>query len=103
MSKHRPLDPPNEQLELAYVPPQTKLLRDVALPAMKQWFRIGEAAIIFGVSKTQVNNWIDDGSLQVRSLKRVLDGETPPPRLHKRVTRESIVSLLNDRSRQVTT
>jgi hypothetical protein len=106
-----PLSPPAAairravQQELALNPPKVEIsaneLARVGIPALKQWFRLDECATIFAVSTSQVRNWIDAGVLEARGINSVIDPTKPPERKHKRVTRESVVRLLNDRSRTV--
>jgi len=68
------------------------------VPDYKQWFRIEETATIFGVSDATIRNWIDSGVFDARTINTgALD---KAKRIHVRVTRESIVKLLNDKNRQ---
>lgn len=68
------------------------------LPFLKMWFRIDECAVIFSVSNNQVRNWLDDGTLESRAVASQIDARE---RIHRRVTRQSIVRLLNDTSRAI--
>ncbi|OGV69038.1 MAG: hypothetical protein A2283_22945 [Lentisphaerae bacterium RIFOXYA12_FULL_48_11] len=67
------------------------------IPDLKQWFKVEEAASIFAVSSDTIRNWMDAGTLEARMINCKRNKTL---RKHVRVTRESIVKLLNDRSRQ---
>ncbi len=71
------------------------------LPELKQWFRLDECSTIFAVSNTQVRNWIDEGVLDARAIASSMDARNLPKKVCKRVTRQSIVRLLNDTSRAI--
>jgi hypothetical protein len=89
------------QLELAVNPPKVSAVELGKLPDLKQWFRLDECATIFAVSNSQVRNWIDEGVLEARAIASSIDPANPPKKICKRVTRESVVRLLNDRTRRV--
>lgn len=90
--------PNTVQMELRFVKAQIQSLVNSRIPENKQWFRIDEVAEIFAVSNTTVRNWVDQGTLEGRLISFALD---KPERKHVRVTRESIVNLLNDNTRRV--
>jgi len=102
-----PLSPPAAmirqavQQELQLNPPKISAVELGKLPDLKQWFRLDECETIFAVSNSQVRNWIDEGVLEARAINSTFDPNEPPERKHRRVTRESVVKLLNDRRRAV--
>lgn len=71
-------------------------VRASRIPDIKQWFRVAEVAVIFGVSEERVRQWIDAGVLDARMI--AVD-PSQAERRHCRVVRESIVRLLADGSR----
>jgi len=75
----------------------SKSFSSSAIPELRQWFRVDEAAEIFGVSRKTIRNWLDDGSLDARRISN----SVRPERCHVRVTRDSIMRLLNDDKRRV--
>ena len=102
-----PLSPPAEmireavQMEIQMNPPKVLAMELGRLPDMKQLFRIDECATVFAVSNTQIGRWIDSGVLEARAIASTFDPENPPRKVCKRVTRESVVRLLNDKRRTV--
>lgn len=106
-SRQSPISPPLEAIrnavreELRRNPPKISATELGKLPDIKQFFRIEECATVFAVSNTQVDRWIDEGVLEARAIASSYDPENPPKKLCKRVTRESVVRLLNCRSRSV--
>jgi excisionase family DNA binding protein len=67
------------------------------IPAIRQWYRVDEAAAILGVSPRQIRNFVDEGTLDARRISNSVS----PERVHYRVTKDSIMKLLNDESRRV--
>ena len=100
MKKESPLRPSKEavQMQLQLVPVTVAAVELGKLPDMKQWFRKDECSTIFAVSNDTIQNWIDAGVLDARLINSALDR---PERKHVRVTRDSVVRLLNDQGRQV--
>jgi len=74
-----------------------------AMSPLKQWFRIDECAEIFAVSPNQIRNWMQTGDLDGRSVVNAFANSKrcTRERLHVRITRDSIVRLLNDQKRRV--
>jgi hypothetical protein len=89
------------QMELQMNPPKVSAVELGKLPDMKQRFRLDECATILAVSNTQVRSLIDEGVLEARAIASTFDPENPPKKICKRVTRESVVRLLNDTRRTV--
>lgn len=100
MPKENPIRPSKDavQLNLQFVPVNVSAVDLGKLPDLKQLFRKDECATIFAVSVDTIQNWIDCGDLDARLINSALD---KPERKHVRVTRESVVRLLNDKRRQV--
>ena len=100
MKKESPLRPSNQavQIQMELVPVNVSVLELGRIPEMKQWFRIGECSTIFAVSPDTIQNRIDAGALDARMINSAIDR---PERKHVRVTRESVVKLLNDQRRKV--
>lgn len=85
------------QEELQFVPVNVSAIDLGKIPDLKQGFRIDEAAKFFGVSNSQIRNWIDNGELQTWQVSNPM---RPHERTHVRVTRESMVKLWNDATRR---
>ena len=100
MKKENPIRPSKEaqQLHMNFVPVNVSVVDLGKLPDLKQLFRKDECATIFAVSTDTIQNWIEAGDLDGRLINSALDR---PERKHIRVTRESVVRLLNDKRRQV--
>jgi hypothetical protein len=92
MKRFSPLSPPVVQ---------PSPISRTTIPDLKQWFRMDECATIFAVSNTQIWNWVQEGVLESRAIASAFDPKSPPKKIRRRVTRESVVNLLNDRSRAV--
>ena len=87
-----------KQLQLQFVPVNVSAIELGKVPELKQGFRVDEAATFFGVSNSQVRNWIDSGDL---AGWQVSNPARPHERTHLRITRESMVKLWNDQRRKV--
>lgn len=74
-------------------------LRETKIPDAKQWFTIADCANHLSVSEDHIRRWIDDGTLDARSISLSLANEAQ--RKHLRITRASLVALLNDERRRV--
>ena len=86
------------QMELKFVKAQISELLNSRIPDSKQWFRVDETAEVFAVSNTTVRNWVEQGILEGRMISSAMD---TAERKHVRITRESIINLLNDNTRRV--
>lgn len=100
MKKESPVRPSREavQIQMELVPVNVSILELGKIPDMKQWFRKDECSTIFAVSPDTIQNWIDSGVLDARLINSALDR---PERKHVRITRDSVVRLLNDQRRKV--
>ena len=72
-------------------------LKNTKIPESKQWFTINNCAEYLSVSEDHIRAWIDEGTLDGRMINLAND----PTRKHLRITRESLVQLLNDERRKV--